>query len=66
MKSLLPSALSLQLAELGASQRLLVCTDYDGTLAPIAYAGRDANNQPINIELAIIEHFNTNALNDHP
>jgi trehalose 6-phosphate phosphatase len=36
MKSLLPSALSLQLAELGASQRLLVCTDYDGTLAPIA------------------------------
>jgi trehalose 6-phosphate phosphatase len=36
MKSLLPSALSLKLAELGASQRLLVCTDYDGTLAPIA------------------------------
>lgn len=36
MNDLLPSQLSVRLAELGASQHLLVCTDYDGTLAPIA------------------------------
>lgn len=46
MKSLLPSALSMRLAELGASQRLLVCSDYDGTLAPIASRPEQARLLP--------------------
>lgn len=36
MSLLLPQALSRRLASLGAVPHLLVCSDYDGTLAPIA------------------------------
>ncbi len=36
MKLLLPQVLSRRLASLGAARHLLVCSDYDGTLAPIA------------------------------
>ncbi|WP_395661900.1 trehalose-phosphatase [Aestuariivirga sp.] len=36
MKLLLPQALSRRLTSLGAARHLLVCSDYDGTLAPLA------------------------------
>jgi trehalose-phosphatase len=46
MKDSVPSALSLRLAALGASQRLLVCSDYDGTLAPLASRPEQARLLP--------------------
>lgn len=36
MKFFLPQALSRQLRLLGAARHLLICSDYDGTLAPLA------------------------------
>lgn len=36
MSMLLPQTLSRRLASLGAARHLLVCSDYDGTLAPLA------------------------------
>ena len=36
MKSLIPQALSRSLTLLGAARHLLICSDYDGTLAPLA------------------------------
>ncbi len=46
MNRLLPQALCRRLASLGAAPHLLVCSDYDGTLAPLALRPEQASLLP--------------------